>query len=311
MDALNVLLVARDTGGAPSGLDRTGDASTRFRWTRTSAVHSALSQLEEGKFDAIVCVVDRADELAVVVRVRKIDSRTPLLLITESEDSDVARWGRALGATDVATRSSAPDVIAARLQQIVELRRLAKDIRVHSGRALDLSKDVATLARHAKELAEQARRTAAAGSVLAEFHPLLVEDNKDQVFLLLEAFSKARVPSPSDVLVDGDEAIAYLSGQGAYSDRRRHPIPSLVILDVHLPKRNGFEVLDWIRSRRRFDELPVVVLSSSSSPEDMNRARRLRANLYLAKPANLEALVQTVQAIAGYWLISTPRGTFR
>lgn len=302
MDDLAVLLVAKEAE-RPS-IDRLAKASPRVRWTTTDSVLRALNHLAEEKFDAIVCVVERPDELAVIVRVRKLDQKTPLLMLTDSLDSDISRWGRALGATDIATRSSAPEDFAETLQKVVELRRLTKDNRVQSRRALDLSKDVATLAKHAKELTDRARQSVSAGSGLSDFCPILVEDNNDQVFLILRAFSRARIPGPIDVLTHGDEAIAYLSGDGVYADRRTHPFPSLVILDLSLPKRNGFEVLQWIRSHTRFADLPVVVLSTSSMQEDMDRARELRANLYLVKPVLPEDLLQTVRAIAGYWLIS-------
>ncbi|MBI4538584.1 MAG: response regulator [Gemmatimonadetes bacterium] len=136
---------------------------------------------------------------------------------------------------------------------------------------------------------------------------LLVEDNPDYALLVQLAFSQAGVTNPVRVLGDGEAAIAYLSGLPPYDDRARYPHPALMITDLRLPKRSGLELLEWIRDRREFDRLPVVVLTSSTDPNDEVRAYQLGARFYVVKPMRVQALVLTVRAFAELWLGASPQ----
>src|SRR3954452_22234000 len=92
---------------------------------------------------------------------------------------------------------------------------------------------------------------------------LLAEDRDDDVLLALRAFAKAKIPNPVQVVRDGEEAMAYLSGAGKYANRAECRLPELLLLDLKMPKVNGFEVLAWIRQQRGLKTLRVVVLTSS------------------------------------------------
>ena len=92
---------------------------------------------------------------------------------------------------------------------------------------------------------------------------LLVEDDPNDILLIQRAFRKANLTTALRVVKDGDEAIAYLSGKGPYRDRRRYPLPVLILLDLKLPRRSGFEVLQWLKARLGLRRIPVVVLTSS------------------------------------------------
>jgi len=132
---------------------------------------------------------------------------------------------------------------------------------------------------------------------------LLVEDDIHDAQLLRRAFTKAGVNTPLKTVKNGDEAVAYLEGESPYDNRAEHPYPGIVILDLKLPRRSGFEVLEWIRARNNDTKLlPVVVLSSSSVAKDVNRAYALGANSYLSKPYKSADFVQLVQAFRNYWL---------
>ncbi len=131
---------------------------------------------------------------------------------------------------------------------------------------------------------------------------MVVEDDTGEVMLIQRAFEKARVVSPIQIIGDGDEAIAYLSGQGKYADRQIYPLPSLMILDLKLPRRSGFEVLQWLRAQPGLKRLPVVVLTASALNSDINRAYDLGANSYLVKPVRLEELKSMVELVYLYWL---------
>lgn len=132
---------------------------------------------------------------------------------------------------------------------------------------------------------------------------LLVEDDPNDVLLIRRAFRKSDVANPIQVVGDGEEAIAYLSGRGPYADRERYPLPVLLLLDLKLPRKSGFEVLEWLRQQRGLKRLPVAVLTSSAETPDINRAYDLGANSYLVKPVRFEGLLRMVQTLNLYWLI--------
>jgi len=132
---------------------------------------------------------------------------------------------------------------------------------------------------------------------------LLVEDDFTDEQLLRRAFNKAGVLTPVKTVKNGDEAVAYLEGESPFNNRAEHPFPGVIILDLKLPRRSGFEVLEWIRTRTNDTRLvPVVVLSSSSVAKDVNRAYALGANSYLSKPYKSAEFVELAQAFRNYWL---------
>src|SRR5213083_1355223 len=131
---------------------------------------------------------------------------------------------------------------------------------------------------------------------------LLVEDDADEVFLIERAFRKAQLSRPLRVARDGQEAIDYLNHQGNFRDSTRYPTPALMLLDLKMPRKNGFEVLEWLRQQPGLKPLIVVVLSSSSLISDINRAYDLGANSYLVKPGDFDTLMQLVKTLDAYWL---------
>jgi CheY-like chemotaxis protein len=131
---------------------------------------------------------------------------------------------------------------------------------------------------------------------------LLVEDEDDDIFFVQKAFEKAGIKDRLYVAMDGQQAIDYLSGQGQYSDRAAFPLPSLVILDLKLPKVWGMDVLKWIRSNPALRALPVVVFTGSDDALDAQRAFRLGANSYFQKPPDLERLYDLVPNLCDFWL---------
>jgi CheY-like chemotaxis protein len=132
---------------------------------------------------------------------------------------------------------------------------------------------------------------------------LLVEDDEADILLLRRAFRNARIANPLIEVRDGQAAIQYLSGEAAYSDRTRYPIPFLILLDLRLPKLSGFEVIAWMRDQPQLANLIVVVLTASDHVPDVTKARDLGANSYLVKPGNFEELVEMVKRIKGRWLL--------
>ena len=124
---------------------------------------------------------------------------------------------------------------------------------------------------------------------------LLVEDCAEDASLVQATFKKWGIRNPMHVVSDGEQAVDYLSGQGAFTDRARHPLPRLAILDLNLPTMSGFEVLKWIRSQPAVQQLPVVVLSGTKNYKDFDEAHRLGANACVVKSLDLGELYDLIQ----------------
>jgi CheY-like chemotaxis protein len=134
--------------------------------------------------------------------------------------------------------------------------------------------------------------------------PILVaEDDQNDVILIKRALNKSLISNPIACVGDGEEALAYLKGEGRYSDRQRYPLPSMMLLDLKLPRLSGHEVLHWLRRQPLLKRLPVVVLTSSREPTDINKAYDLGANSYLVKPVVLEEFSTLIQQLQLYWQI--------
>lgn len=136
---------------------------------------------------------------------------------------------------------------------------------------------------------------------------LLVEDNPGDVFLTRTALQKARIPNNLHVVPDGEEAIAFMHQKGQYVDE---PRPDLILLDLNLPKKNGHEVLKEVKSNQDLKRIPVVILTSSSSENDILSSYDLYANCYICKPFELDQFTEVVEAIENFWLsvVKLPRG---
>ena len=131
---------------------------------------------------------------------------------------------------------------------------------------------------------------------------LIVEDREDDVLLMRKSFEKAGLPNPIKIVRDGEEALAYLSGEGKYASRDEYPLPSLILLDLKLPGMDGFEVLTWIRKQQGIRGIPVVVLTSSTQLRDVNRAYELGANSFFVKEFDFQNSVDLTRLLERYWL---------
>jgi two-component system response regulator len=132
---------------------------------------------------------------------------------------------------------------------------------------------------------------------------LLVEDNPDDVVLTLRAFKRSHVMNPIAVARDGIEALDFLFARGAYTDRATAPLPTLVILDLKLPKLDGLGVLKAVRADERTRLLPVVILTSSKEEQDVISGYSLGANSYVRKPVDFAEFVEAVKVLGMYWMM--------
>jgi len=131
---------------------------------------------------------------------------------------------------------------------------------------------------------------------------LLAEDSEDDIFVMKLACERAGIHHLLQVVTDGAMAIDYLSGNGTFTDRAVHPLPTVLFLDLKMPKCDGFEVLKWVRAQPHFLDLPVVMLTNSPLMEDINRAYQLGATSYLQKNSDHAEFGQAVRIILKYWL---------
>lgn len=130
---------------------------------------------------------------------------------------------------------------------------------------------------------------------------LVAEDNPDDALLLRRALDKDGIIARVKIVADGEEMLLYLQGLGAYANRSASPLPSLIILDLKMPRMSGLEVLQWINENPDVAVVPTIVLSASNLEKDVRAAYNLGANTYFVKPTTFEELVETMRTVEKYW----------
>jgi CheY-like chemotaxis protein len=128
---------------------------------------------------------------------------------------------------------------------------------------------------------------------------LLIEDNPGDVRLTKEALRDSKVINNLSVVSDGVQALEFLRREGRYADAVR---PDVILLDLNLPRKDGREVLEEIKADPDLKRIPVVVITSSSSEEDVLRSYNLHANCYISKPVDLEQFIAVVRSIEDFWM---------
>ena len=133
-------------------------------------------------------------------------------------------------------------------------------------------------------------------------HPiniLLVEDNPGEARLALETLKESRLNNNLHIMEDGEEALAFLYKKGKYTNA---PFPDLILLDLNLPKKNGFEVLSIIKHDTRLKRIPVIILTISSAAEDIIESYNFSANCFITKPLDLDKFTEVIKTIEDFWL---------
>jgi CheY-like chemotaxis protein len=131
---------------------------------------------------------------------------------------------------------------------------------------------------------------------------LIVEDREDDILLIRRSLQRSGVINPIQVVRNGEEAISYLIGEAKFASREEYPLPALMLLDLKMPRTDGFQVLSWIRQQPALKALRVIVLTSSEDIRDVNRAYELGANSFLVKPMEFENFVGMSKFLNEYWL---------
>ena len=129
---------------------------------------------------------------------------------------------------------------------------------------------------------------------------LVAEDSADEIFIYERTF--AEVDFAKHIIVrDGQEVIEYLCGKGEYSDRRRFPFPDWLLMDIKMPRRDGYETLEWLRNNPECQIMPTVVFSSTQEPSEIKHAYQLGANAFFSKPYKMQDMVKILKAIREFW----------
>jgi CheY-like chemotaxis protein len=131
---------------------------------------------------------------------------------------------------------------------------------------------------------------------------LVADDDLNDISLLKRAFLRAGIDVALKSVRDGEEVIQYLHGDEPFSNRGEFPVPNLLLLDLKMPRTDGFEVLEWLRHQDGLRRMLVVVLSSSDEPQDIDRAYDLGANSFLRKPDDFSNLIRLSQMLHEYWM---------
>jgi CheY-like chemotaxis protein len=134
-------------------------------------------------------------------------------------------------------------------------------------------------------------------------HILLVEDNRLDIELTLDAFREAHLGNTVHVAKNGEGALEYLFGREQYADRVHYPLPDIILLDLKMPGIDGFEVLRQVKSTPELRRIPVVILTSSREEGDLALSYDCGANSYLVKPVSFEGFLKVVQQVQDYWLV--------
>lgn len=137
---------------------------------------------------------------------------------------------------------------------------------------------------------------------------LMADDDEDDRILAQDAMKESRVLNELYFVEDGVELLAYLNGEGQYSDRDKYPMPGLILLDLNMPKKDGREALGDIKKSPALRRIPVVILTTSKAEEDMLRGYDLGAASYITKPVTFDSLVELMKALGKYWVefVETP-----
>jgi CheY-like chemotaxis protein len=129
---------------------------------------------------------------------------------------------------------------------------------------------------------------------------LLVDDGENDLVLLRRAFAMAKCSNPLQEARNGEEAIAYLQGEGRFGDRSKFPFPIIMLLDLNMPRKNGFDVLTWVRLQPNLKRLAIIILTASMRAADVERAFDLGATSFLVKPSNLDTLSTMMRCLCDW-----------
>jgi CheY-like chemotaxis protein len=264
------------------------------------SISDALQELTQAGYDAVFLQIEGPEELSLVLRIKSAAPEVPICALMPNLNKDLERMARESGADEVLPSEREGDQAAPPLDRAVagteELIRRSRGLIARSAELRDRYQELTSRAR-----ALHSSSFDLAQISLKDLVPLLVEDDVDHAFFMKRSFEMLKLPFPLPAMGNGEEAIAYLSGKGKFRDRSRYPMPTLLLLDLHLPRIDGMEVLRWVRSQPPLSKLVVFVLTSSPLRRDLDFALQLGADCFYVKPIGLEALDHITRVMAVRW----------
>lgn len=241
--------------------------------------------------DALVCTIEREDEVEILVRLRKTGRRLPIVVLVPGANAVLASRAREAGADSVLRKREDPDAMAGLLRTALE--------------TIVLAARSAALAAQAKAHSEELRNLIAGRrgivSIRRTFPVLVVEHDSSAACQIRNALGRSGLTC-SHVADSVDGAIDFLEGKDSFGDREKFPAAKLIYVHLHLPQKSGFDLLRWVRSRAQFNQVITIVNSGSDNPEDLRRAYELGANSYVARPSTQRAADELVNAIRMFWV---------
>ena len=267
-------------------------------------VAAALAKVAAGEYSAAVCVVESPEDLAAVVRIRKLKPDLSVVALTDGAAPGLRNLARQMGASSVVDRAADPartglQLAAAIRSKVGEVRKSAESVR-------RTASEIRQLNERSRELVARAMAVLASSND-RPFVVLHVDDDAYEEFALRRLLIRAGLPSFVRSFRSPAEAVRYLLGEGEYADRVLHPLPSLVISDLRMGLgMDGVEFLAWIRSRPELRSLGFMLVTSSEAEEDVRRAAETGANLYVVKSIRMDCVVDVIRSAYASWVSLSP-----
>ena len=247
---------------------------------------------------AVICWAEGRDELAAVIRIPKADPKVPIFVVSSrNSDKEFRSLALKVGATLVQPDPQDTKILAGAIAAALRATSLAQQTKDHVQRARDLTQDMCDIAEKTRQLTQTAKEHLKTGS-LGRFNPLIVLGEKNGIELFKKALNRAKLSCPLPIFRRGGDAISYLDGRPPYGDRKRHPLPSIVILNSG---SSSLEVLSWMRNEPRFRAMPAAFLSRDGL--EVAKAASLGATWCLPKGTTAADLAETLKKISLNWTI--------
>jgi CheY-like chemotaxis protein len=298
MNRSKVLVLDHDSGFLTSlsgALSRKGNVPFEVKVSKSGA--SALPKTPE--CDAIVCTVDRKEEIDVLARLKKPDRRLPIIVLIPSRNVALALHARESGMEAILPRDRD-------LATLGGLVRAAVENSVLSNLTSTRAKEIKQASHEVRDLLGETRRISrslrARTPMPAEAHPVLAVDSDIEVAPVLQySLERSGFKCP---LIAGSvaEAIGYLTGSPPFEDRQRYPLPYLVLIPLHLPTGPGLELLQWLKSRADFHQTLVIVNVATASPDEVRQAYAGGANSVVTRPTTPEGWRELAEAMRTFWV---------
>jgi len=251
-------------------------------------------------FDAAVCWADSPSQLEAVADLHKRESELPILLVGRDERPEFRTQALSTGIDSYIPLSRGAQAIARNLRLVLDLREARRTLKAQIDRSANLTSEVETLMQAKRKLERETgpllRKTGA-----ARFLPLIIEEDPNEAFLMVQALEKADIHSPIPILRDSVLALDYMSGRAPYSNRDRFPLPTALILDPVRENASDLELLRWIRGSRSLLHLPVLIITQSERVDQMRERFGFLVNSYLVKNSDPTHIESLLRAATGYW----------